>query len=245
MELNALTVGAAFVAGLFSFLSPCCLPLMPAYLSYITGVSIEEFSSGQAARQRRPMVLNALAFVVGLSLIFTLLGATATVIGQFLLEYQDWFARIAGILIILFGLHVLGVLKIPLFDQEKRLNFSRKRAPGFVGAVLMGSAFGIGWTPCVGQFLASILLLASQTGTVGAGMLLLFVYGLGLGLPFVAAGLAIGHVMPLLGRIKRHMRVLTYASGALLILMGFLVFSNQLTQITAFLIRNFGYGFAQ
>ena len=245
MEINGLTVGAAFVAGLFSFVSPCCVPLMPAYLSYITGVSIEEFSSDQIAGQRRQIVLNALAFVIGLALIFTLLGATASLIGQFLLEYQEWFARIAGILIILFGLHVLGVLKIRLFDQENRLNFSKRRAPGFLGAVLMGSAFGIGWTPCVGQFLASILLLASQTGTVGAGMLLLFVYAMGLGLPFVVAGMAIGQVVPLLGRVKRHMRAITYASGALLVLMGFLVFSNQLAQITVFLIRNFGYGFAQ
>lgn len=245
MELNVLTVGAAFVAGLFSFVSPCCVPLMPAYLSYITGISIEEFSSEQIAGQRKPIVLNALAFVIGLSLIFTLLGATATVIGQFLLEYQDWFARIAGILIIVFGLHLLGVLKIPMFDQEKRLDFTKKRAPGFAGAVLMGSAFGVGWTPCVGQFLASILLLASQTGTVSAGMLLLFVYGLGLGLPFVVAGLAIGQVMPMLGRLKRHMRAITYASGVLLVVMGFLVFSNQLAAITVFLIKNFGYGFAQ
>ena len=245
MELTALTIGAAFAAGLLSFVSPCCLPLLPAYLSYITGISIEEFSVKPIGGQRRQVALNAASFVVGLALIFTLLGATATLIGQFLLDNQDWFARIAGLIIIVFGLHTLGIFNISLFNQEKRLDFTKKRAGGFVGAVLMGGAFGIGWTPCVGQFLGSILLLASQSGTVGAGMLLLFTYAMGLGLPFVLAGIAIGRVMPALARIKRYMRGITLVSGALLVLMGFLVFSNQLAQITVFLIRNFGYGFAQ
>ncbi|MEP7200059.1 MAG: cytochrome c biogenesis protein CcdA, partial [Chloroflexota bacterium] len=244
MELNVITMGAAFVAGLFSFVSPCCLPLMPAYLSYITGISVDEFSAAQIASRRRHIVVSAVAFVIGLSLVFTLLGATATLLGQFLLDHQELIAHIAGLLIIVFGLHTLGILRIPLLDQEKRLDFTKRRAPGVVGAVVMGSAFGVGWTPCVGQFLGSILLLASQTGTVGAGMLLLFTYGMGLGLPFIVAGLLIGQITPLFARIKRHTRALTYASGGLLVLMGFLVFTNQMTAITAFLIRNFGYGFA-
>jgi len=245
MELSALTIGAAFGAGLLSFVSPCCLPLLPAYMSYITGISIEEFSVERIGGQRRKVVLNAVSFVVGLALIFTLLGASATLIGQFLLDYQEWLARIGGVIIIVFGLHTLGIFNIALFNQEKRLDFTKKRARGFTGAVLMGGAFGIGWTPCVGQFLGSILLLASQSGTVGVGMLLLFTYAMGLGLPFVLAGMAIGRIMPALARIKRYMRGLTLVSGVLLVLMGFLVFSNQLAQITVFLIRNFGYGFAQ
>ena len=245
MELNVLTVGAAFVAGLLSFVSPCCLPLMPAYLSYITGISVDEFGSAEIASRRRHIVLSAIAFVVGLSFIFTMLGATATLISQFLLDQQELIARIAGTLIIVFGLQTLGILRIPWLDQERRLNFSKRRAPGIAGAVIMGGAFGVGWTPCVGQFLGSILLLASQTGTVGSGMLLLFIYAMGLGLPFILAGVLIGQITPLFAGIKQYMRLITYASGGLLVLMGFLVFTNQMTAITAFLIRNFGYGLAQ
>jgi cytochrome c-type biogenesis protein len=245
MELNFFSLGAALVAGLFSFASPCCLPLVPAYLSYITGVSIEEFSSEQLVGRRGQILSSAVAFVVGLALIFTLFGATATAFGQLLLEYQEWVGRIAGILIIIFGLQMLGLLRIPWLEQEKRMNFTQKRAPGLLGSLLMGSAFGVGWTPCVGPFLGSILLLAGQAHTVGAGMTLLFVYGLGLGLPFVMAGLLIGQLMPTLSRLKRHMGVITYASGGLLIVMGVLVFSNQLSVITSYLTRIFGNGFAQ
>ncbi len=245
MELNLFSFGAALVAGLLSFVSPCCLPLVPAYLSYITGVSMEEFSSEQAAGQRKQILLSAFAFAIGLALIFTLLGATATAISQLLLDYQEWVARAAGILIIIFGLHMLGLLKISLFEQEKRVDFTKKRAPGFLGSLLMGSAFGVGWTPCVGPFLGSILVLASQSNTVGSGMLLLFIYGLGLGLPFVLAGLLIGQLMHILRRIKRYMTAISYASGGLLVVMGMLVFSNQLSLITVNLTRVFGLGLAQ
>jgi cytochrome c-type biogenesis protein len=245
MELSVISVGTALIAGLLSFVSPCCLPLVPAYLSYITGVSVEEFSTEKVTGKRRQILVSAFAFVTGLALVFSLFGATATALGQALLAYQEWIARIAGVVIIIFGLHMLGLLKISLFAQEKRLDFTKKRAPGVVGSLLMGSAFGVGWTPCVGPFLGSILLLAGQANTVGAGMLLLFVYGLGLGLPFVAAGLLIDHLMPLLTRIRRHLGTLTYASGGLLIVMGLLVFGNQLSLLSSYLIRVFGNGLAQ
>ena len=245
MDINLLSVGGALAAGLLSFVSPCCLPLVPAYLSYITGVSVDQFASDKIAGQRRQIMLSALAFVIGLALIFTILGASATVIGGILLEYQDIVSKIAGVLIIVFGLQVLGILHIALFDQEKRLNFSKRRAPGFLGAMLMGSAFGVGWTPCVGPFLGSILLLASQSTTVATGMALLFLYALGLGVPFLLAGLLIGQLMPVLARLKRHMRLLTYASGGLLIAMGMLVMTNQMSILSGYLIRAFGTGWAQ
>ena len=245
MDINLLSVGGALAAGLLSFVSPCCLPLVPAYLSYITGVSVDQFASDKIAGQRRQIMLSALAFVIGLALIFTILGASATVIGGILLEYQDIVSKIAGVLIIVFGLQMLGILHIALFDQEKRLNFSKRRAPGFLGAMLMGSAFGVGWTPCVGPFLGSILLLASQSTTVATGMALLFLYALGLGVPFLLAGLLIGQLMPVLARLKRHMRLLTYASGGLLIAMGLLVMTNQMSILSGYLIRVFGTGWAQ
>jgi cytochrome c-type biogenesis protein len=221
------------------------LPLVPAYLSYITGVSIDQFSNEQVAGRQRQIMTSALAFVIGLALIFTILGASATVIGQFLLEYQDIVSKVAGVLIVIFGLHILGVLQISLFDQQKRLDFAKRRAPGFLGAMLMGCAFGVGWTPCVGPFLGSILLLASQSNTVLSGMTLLFVYALGLGLPFLIAGLVIGQLMPVLSRVRRHMRTLTYASGALLIAMGLLVMTNQMSILSSYLVRIFGTGLAQ
>jgi cytochrome c-type biogenesis protein len=245
MDINLLSVGGALAAGLLSFVSPCCLPLVPAYLSYITGVSVDQFASDKIAGQRRQIMLSALAFVIGLALIFTILGASATVIGGILLEYQDIVSKIAGVLIIVFGLQMLGILHIALFDQERRLDFTKRRAPGFLGAMLMGGAFGVGWTPCVGPFLGSILLLASQSNTVATGMALLFLYALGLGVPFLLAGLLIGQLMPVLARLKRHMRLLTYASGGLLIVMGLLVMTNQMSILSGYLVRVLGTGWAQ
>jgi cytochrome c-type biogenesis protein len=245
MDSSNLNLITAVVAGLLSFASPCCLPLVPAYLSYITGVSIEQLTGAQVTIQRKQILISALAFVVGLAIIFTMLGATASAIGSFLLDYQEWVARIAGVLIIIFGLQMLGVFRIAFFEQSKRLDFTKRRAPGPLGAMLMGAAFGVGWTPCVGPFLGAILTMAAQTGTVGAGMLLLFAYALGLGLPFVGTALVIGQLMPVLTRIKRHMATLNYAGGALLILMGFLVMTNQLALITGYLVRVFGAGLAQ
>jgi cytochrome c-type biogenesis protein len=245
MDLNLLSVGGALAAGLLSFVSPCVLPLVPAYLSYITGVSVDQFASEKIAGQRRQILFSALAFVIGLALIFTILGASATVIGGILLEHQDVVSIVAGVLIIIFGLQMLGILHISLFDRQKRLDFTKRRAPGFLGAMLMGSAFGVGWTPCVGPFLGSILLLASQSHTVVTGMALLFLYALGLGVPFLVAGLLIGQLMPALARVKRHMRLLTYASGGLLIAMGLLVMTGQMSLLSGYLVRIFGTGWAQ
>ena len=245
MNITLLTFGGALAAGLLSFLSPCVLPLVPAYLSYITGVSVDQFSSEKITSQRREILMSALAFVIGLALIFTILGASATVIGGFLLENQDIVSKIAGLIIIVFGLQTLGLLHIPFLEQQKRLDFSKRRAPGFLGAMLMGSAFGVGWTPCVGPFLGSILLLASQSNTVLSGMVLLFLYALGLGVPFVLAGLLIGRLMPVLSRVKRHMRVLNWASGGLLIVMGLLVMTSQMAILSGYLVRIFGTGLAQ
>ncbi|MBI5878506.1 MAG: sulfite exporter TauE/SafE family protein [Chloroflexi bacterium] len=245
MELSFLTVGVAFVAGILSFVSPCCLPLVPAYLSYITGVSVEDFSSEAVAHRRTQIFMSAVAFAVGLALVFTLVfGTTATLLGQVLYDYKDWFEKIAGALVIVFGLHMLGVIHIGFFEQEKRMDFTKRRAPGFLGAMLMGAAFGIGWTPCVGPILGGIITMASQANRMFDGMVLLLVYGLGLGVPFVLAGILIGQLTQVLSRIKRYMRVANYASGALLIFMGLLLMTSQMTAITVYLTRIFGTGLA-
>src|SRR5439155_18418584 len=190
MEFGLVTAALALGAGLLSFASPCVLPLVPAYLGYITGQSIDELARGSGAR-RRQALLTALAFVLGLAVIFTLLGASASAVGHLLLNYQSLVTKLAGVLIILFGLHMAGLLRLNLLYREARVDFVAFRGRGYVGAFLMGAAFGVGWTPCVGAFLGSVILLASQADTVAEGMFLLFVYALGLGIPFVAAALAL------------------------------------------------------
>ncbi len=244
LELNVLTMGSALLAGLLSCVSPCTLPLLPAYLSYITGVSVDQFSAELPDTARRQVLFNAVSFVLGLSIVFTLLGASASALGQFLLVYQDWLARIGGVLIIIMGLHMLGILRIRFLEQEKRLDFTQRRASGYLGSVIMGASFGVGWTPCVGPFLGVILTMAAQTSSLGAGMLLLFIYSLGLGVPFLIAGLAIGSLSGLVKGLRQHMRKLSMASGVLVIFMGLLVVSGQFLQITLWFIQIFGNGLA-
>lgn len=244
-ELDLATVGVALVAGLLSCVSPCTLPLVPAYLSYISGVSADQLGAGMPSALRRQVAFNAVSFVLGLSVVFTLLGASASALGHFLEVYQDWIARIAGVLIVIFGLQMLGILKIGLLAREAQLDFTRRRAPGYAGSALMGAAFGFGWTPCVGPFLGAVLTMAAQTQSLAPGMFLLFVYSLGMGVPFIAAGLAIGSLSGPLQSMRRHAGKVSTASGVLVILMGVLVMSGQLLYLTLRLTQAFGIGLAQ
>ncbi|MFQ6015402.1 MAG: cytochrome c biogenesis CcdA family protein [Anaerolineae bacterium] len=242
MDLQNITFVTALVAGVLSFVSPCVVPLIPAYLSYITGLSVEEMAGEPTRQQRWEAVLNAAAFVLGLSLIFTLLGASANLLGQLLLTYQPIVVRLAGLIIIAFGLQMMGILKLDFLYREKRVDFTTRRAGGYLGSLIMGAAFSIGWVPCVGPILAGILTMASQASTVNQGMLLLFIYSLGLGVPFILTAAAIDRLSTHLQRIKRHLRTISIVSGLVLILMGVLVFTNQLLIITAWFIRVFGTG---
>src|SRR5688572_19979212 len=245
MEENV-TLLAAFGAGLLSFISPCVLPLIPGYLSYISGLSLDEMrgtpvAGGGAAVAvarppgvRRQVVLSSLAFIAGFSLVFVSLGAAASAIGQFLLERQTFFNRIAGAVIIIFGLHTMGVLRIEWLYQEKRVHTSRKPA-GFIGAGLIGVAFAFGWTPCIGPILAAILALAGTQETVGEGVRMLGVYSLGLGVPFMATALMIDRFFGAMGRIRRHYHTIELVSGALLVIIGLLIFTNKFTVIAKWL----------
>jgi cytochrome c-type biogenesis protein len=244
VELNLVTLGLAFGAGLLSFLSPCCVPLVPAYLGYMTGMSVEELRQAQPERRMRVAAL-ALAFVVGLALVFTLLGASASAAGELLLDFRPLILKIAGVLIVLFGLHLLGVFRLPLLWAERRVEFAAFGTGGLGGAFLMGAAFALGWTPCIGPVLASILALASQSQSVYQGMALLFVYALGLGLPFVAAGLALARWKSLLDAFKRHGQAISSASGVVLVAMGALLFSGRLALISAWATSTFGLGLAR
>jgi cytochrome c-type biogenesis protein len=245
MEENV-TLLAAFGAGLLSFISPCVLPLIPGYLSYISGLSLDEMrgvpvaAGGTAvavarpAGVRRQVVLSSLAFIAGFSLVFVSLGAAASAIGQFLLERQTFFNRIAGAVIVIFGLHTMGVLRIEWLYQEKRVHTSRKPA-GFIGAGLIGVAFAFGWTPCIGPILAAILALAGTQETVAEGVRLLGVYSLGLGVPFLATALMIDRFFAAMGRIRRHYHKVEIVSGVLLIVIGLLIFTNKFTIIARWL----------
>ena len=245
MEENV-TLLAAFGAGLLSFISPCVLPLVPGYLSYISGLSLDEMrgtavvTGGTAvavarpAAARRQIVVASLAFIIGFSLVFVALGAAASAVGQFLIQKQEIFNRIAGAVIIVFGLHTMGVLRIEWLYQEKRLQTSRKPA-GLFGAGLVGVAFAFGWTPCIGPILAGILALAGSQETVGQGVQLLAVYSLGLGVPFMATALMIDRFFGAMGRIRRHYHMIELVSGALLVIIGLLIFTNRFTVIAKWL----------
>lgn len=239
--LSASALATAWVAGLLSVLSPCVLPLMPAYLSLVSGVSVEELrASAQDGVVRRRVMLAAGSFVAGFSVIFIVLGASATLLGRWLRAFRlDLFGleigihQIAGLVIIAMGLHLAGWLKIPWLYSERRFE-GPSRPTGPIGAALVGAAFGFGWTPCVGPILGGILTLAGGRDTVLEGVALLTVYSLGLGLPFLLAAWSLERFLEAMSGLRRHLRALEIGAGILLIVVGVLVVSNQLTRLNSY-----------
>jgi cytochrome c-type biogenesis protein len=243
-SLSPLLVLTALAAGMVSFASPCVLPLVPAYLGFITGRSAEDLKTAHG-HARAKIVTQGLAFVLGLALIFGLLGASASVLGQTLLQNLPLLWKAGGVLVVIFGLQMLGVLRIPWLYRTARAAEIRPNAQAnHAGAFVMGLAFGAGWTPCVGPFLAGLLGLASQQETVGEGVALLIVYAIGLGVPFVLAGLAVERSLSIMRNLRPHMLAIERVSGVLVIGMGVLLFTEQLTRITSLLTRVFGNGLA-
>lgn len=235
--MNDISILAALIAGIVSFLSPCVLPLVPGYLSYISGVSQAEFATagGHATANRtvllRGVTLNALFFVLGFTTIFVALGASATSIGQFLFQSSVIFTRIAGAVIIIFGLHITGILRIPLLYREKRYQ-TRERPRSLAGAYGIGMAFAFGWTPCIGPILGGVLAMAATQGTVTQGVGLLTVYSLGLGVPFILAALGFNYLISFITRFKRFFHGVEIAAGVLLIAIGVLVLSGRMTWLS-------------
>jgi cytochrome c-type biogenesis protein len=233
------SLAAAFVAGLFSFVSPCVLPIVPGYLSFISGVNVSQFKEGSAPGELvRRVTLASLAFVLGFSTVFVALGAAATLIGALLQEHKRTFGMIGGIVIIVLGLHTMGVFKIQWLLGEKRAQAPAKPL-GLVGAYVVGLAFAFGWTPCIGPILGTILHYASQQETVTQGVVLLSFYSAGLGIPFVLAALAVNWFFKASTGLRRSMRVVEYASGALLIGVGLLLVTDRLTLIAQWFTRAF------
>jgi cytochrome c-type biogenesis protein len=225
----ALGLLVAFAAGLLSFLSPCVLPLVPSYVGFLTGMTLPELSD-----RRRVALLHALLFVSGFSLVFILLGASATALGSALKYYQVWLQRIGGALIIAFGLVCLGVVRIRALEQERRLQLQDKPV-GYLGSALVGMAFAAGWTPCIGPVLGAILSLAATSEGVGRGMLLLGVYSAGLAVPFLLAAAAVEKFLDWFQRFKRYLPWVMRLSGALLVLVGLLMLTGEFTRMAGWL----------
>lgn len=224
---------AAFTAGLLSFLSPCVLPLIPGYLSFMTGMSSAELADED--RQLSSVLVPALLFIAGFTFVFVALGASASLIGQLLDKYQDVLRVIGGAAVIAFGVLMLGVIKVPWLYGEARADLGRARRFGVLASLVMGMAFAAGWTPCVGPMLGSILTLAAATGSAGSGALLLFVYSLGLGLPFLAVALLFGKATGLIRWLSRHSLVVNRVAGATLIVLGALILTNRLGVVASWL----------
>lgn len=229
------SIPIAFFAGLVSFLSPCVLPLVPGYLSYMSGISV----ANDEGRSALTTTKVAFAFVIGFSLVFVAFGATATALGSFILTNKETLARVGGVFIILMGLIFMGVLKAPFLYREARFHPTPKA--GFWGSMLLGGAFAFGWTPCIGATLGAVLTMAAGRAESGGpleGAFLLSIYSLGLGIPFILSGIGVSRLTGVLARLRRHIRTVNLASGVVMVLIGFLFVTNQIFQISIWIQRN-------
>ena len=232
------TIVAALIAGMLSFLSPCVLPLVPPYLVYLTGTSLERFADAEEEpRVRRETIAAALLFVLGFSTVFVTLGASASAVGALLHAYSYVLGKVAGVVIIIMGLHFLGLTPIAWLMREKRVQVVKP--VGIWGAYLMGLAFAFGWTPCIGPVLGTILAIAGSEGSVGQGAGLLAVYSLGLGIPFIAAALAVEPFAAFLARFRAHLGTVEKVMGGLLVVAGVAFFSGWITDLGSWLIQTF------
>ncbi len=229
----------AFTAGLISFLSPCVLPLVPGYISFISGVSFSELKekSGRPSflsSEKRIILINSIFFVAGFSMVFILLGASATWLGAFLSSKISLLSKIGGVVIIFFGIYKMGLIRAHFFLKEARFDIKDKKF-GYAGAVAIGAAFAFGWTPCIGPILGVILTYAGTLNKVNQGVMLLFVYSLGLGLPFLLTAFGINQFWGFFSRIKKHLRLLEVTSGIIMVIVGVMIFTNKLVLIQSWL----------
>jgi len=231
---QGLSIPLAFVAGVVSFLSPCVLPLVPGYISMLSGASIEELKAGAGRALVARVFRNSIAFVLGFSVVFVTLGASATTVGRFLVAQRVVFNLVAGIIIVIFGLHLTGLVRIPFLYRAARVNTGAPRR-GLVGAFVLGFAFAFGWTPCIGPILAGILALAAMRDMVFQGMFLLAVYSAGLAIPFVLTGLGLSQFLRFYGGFRKHLRAVEVLSGVLLIAIGVLMAFNKLGTLSGYL----------
>ena len=225
----------AFTAGLFSFLSPCVLPLFPSYLSFVTGMSVADLQADLDAATRRRVMLHSVAFVLGFSLVFIALGASFSAAGQILLDYRDLIRQVGGVLIVIFGLYIAGLLNFGPFSRTKQWQLREKPA-GYAGSFIVGLTFAIGWTPCVGPILGAILSLASTADNIGRGISLLVAYSAGLGVPFLLSAIALGAFLKFFKRYRPLIPIVERGAGVILIVVGVLVFTNYYLILNAWAI---------
>ena len=224
----------AFVAGIISFLSPCVLPLVPGYLSIISGVSLDQLKEGAHDKAlKRSVILASIMFIIGFSITFIALGATATAVSKSLLVRMPILRKVAGAIIFIFGLHILGVFRINALYQDKRMHQVQTKS-GLLGALVLGLVFALGWSPCLGPILATILALASEQETVAKGMFLLAIYSMGLGVPFLLTSLGLNRFLSFYTRFKKHFRALEIVSGVLVLAIGVLIFTDQMTRMNQY-----------
>jgi cytochrome c-type biogenesis protein len=236
MEPQSLGLLVAFSAGLLSFLSPCVLPLVPSYATFITGMSLDELRDAETARTRRAVLVHGVLFVLGFTLVFMILGASATFLGSLLAYASRWVERVGGVLLILFGLYLLGVLRLPGAGREWRMHLADKPV-GYLGTLLVGITFGAGWTPCIGPVLGGILTLAATRGSMVEGMGLLAVYSAGLAIPFLLSTVLIERFLTGFKRIRQWLPWINRASGAMLLVLGVLLFTGSFSTLSAMLSR--------
>jgi cytochrome c-type biogenesis protein len=233
--VDNISVLAAFTAGVISFISPCVLPLIPGYLSFISGVSMEEMRGGDKKSEAlRKVSLNTAFFVLGFSVVFVALGASATFIGEFLLSKLSLFNKIAGVIIVILGLHIMGVFRISFLNYEKRFH-AKSKPLGPLGSFVVGLAFAFGWTPCIGPILGGCLLMACNQDTMGKGIVLLSSYSLGLGIPFFITAVSFNTFLGVFGWVKKHFRTVEIISGLLLVAIGVLMFIGSFGYIAGVL----------
>lgn len=226
-----ISVLVAFAAGLLAFLSPCVLPLIPSYISYLTGISFRELEGGALSGQRKKeitllTIIHALSFIFGFSIIFVLLGTTATFLGTLLLNHQAILRKVSGAMIIFFALFIMGFIKVPFLQKEARLSY-RRGGVSALGSMLIGAAFGVAWTPCVGPILGSILIYASSTASMKTGVKLLTAFSFGLGLPFFISALAVNSFLAYTKKIQQYIRWIELATGSVLIIFGIILLSGR------------------
>ncbi|HIJ89075.1 MAG TPA: cytochrome c biogenesis protein CcdA [Desulfuromonadales bacterium] len=234
MISQEVTYLGAFIAGLLSFLSPCVFPLIPSYVTYITGISFADLQAEHPSHViRQKTILHSLCFIIGFTTVFVLLGASATYIGSFLHENATFIRKVGGVLLVLLGIHVTGILHLKFLLGEKRVSIKHKPA-GYAGSFLVGIAFAAGWTPCIGPILAAILAVAATEERVYQGILLLLLYSMGLGVPFFLSAFAMHRFLALFNRFKKYIHAFEVTSGVLLIVVGVLIYSNWLSRLSGY-----------
>jgi cytochrome c-type biogenesis protein len=236
-NLSETSLITAFLAGLLSFISPCVLPLVPSYLMYLSGLSFQQLAhSSEHAAVKKAVLMNALLFIVGFSIVFIGFGASASLLGQVLLDYQDAIRKIGAVLMIVFGLHLSGLITLKFLMMEKRVSVTTRQA-GPIASLLIGGTFAAGWTPCVGPILGTMLLYAATKDTLLDGVTLLAFYSLGLGLPLLMASMALNRFLSCFQQMKRYLRLVSGMSGAVLMMMGVLMYLDRVSLLTAFFER--------